>query len=127
MWNRLKFTITLSEIIRPKKAQKLGMVSGFYDVLYENSVFTLVAKRKKNTHVDMGTVQYENEDQYFFIQNGRFTPFHGMKSFNQVLGNKDLISELRSFVSKNNLQIKKRDNDLIVTARYCDILLNKRK
>ena len=110
-----------------EKAQKLGMVSGFYDVLYENSVFTLVAKRKKNTHVDMGTVQYENEDQYFFIQNGRFTPFHGMKSFNQVLGNKDLISELRSFVSKNNLQIKKRDNDLIVTARYCDILLNKLK
>ena len=54
-----------------EKAQKLGMVSGFYDVLYENSVFTLIAKRKKNTHVDMGMVQYENEDQYFFIQNGK--------------------------------------------------------
>jgi len=110
-----------------EKAQKLGMVSGFYDVLYENSVFTLIARRKKNTHVDMGLVQYENEDQYFFIQQGRFTPFHGMKSFYQVLGNKDLISELSSFVSKNNLKIKKSDNDLIVAARHCDAILNKRK
>ena len=110
-----------------EKAQKLGMVSGFYDVLFENSVFTLIAKRKKDTHVDNGRVQYENEDQYFFIQNGRFSPFHGMKSFNQVLGNKDLISELRSFVSKNNLKIKKSDSDLIVAARHCDILLNKWK
>ena len=110
-----------------EKAQKLGMVSGFYDVLYENSVFTLIARRKKNTHVDMGMVQYENEDQYFFIQQGRFTPFHGMKSFYQVLGNKDLISELRSFVSKNNLKIKKSDSDLIVAARHCDAILNKRK
>ncbi len=110
-----------------EKAQKLGMVSGFYDVLYENSVFTLIAKRKKNTHVDMGRVQYENEDHYFFIQNGRFTPFHGMKSFYQVLGNKELISELRSFVSKNNLKIKKSDSDLIAAARHCDAILNKRK
>ena len=110
-----------------EKAQNLGMASGFYDVLYENSVFTLIARRKKKTHVDMGLVQYENEDQYFFIQQGRFTPFHGMKSFYQVLGNKDLISELRSFVSKNNLKIKKSDSDLIVAARHCDAILNKRK
>jgi len=110
-----------------EKAQKLGMVSGFYDVLFENSVFTLIAKRKKNTHVDMGRVQYESEDHYFFIQNGEFTSFHGMKSFYQVLDNKDLVSELRSFVSKNNLKIKKSDKDLVVAARQCDVILNKRK
>lgn len=110
-----------------EKAQKLGMISGFYDVLYENSVFTLIARRKKITNVELGMVQYKNEDQYFFIQNGRFTSFHGMKSFYQVLGNKDLISELRSFVSKNNLKIKKSDGDLIVAARRCDTILNKRK
>ena len=37
-----------------EKAQKLGMVSGFYDVLYENSVFTLIARRKKNTQCRHG-------------------------------------------------------------------------
>jgi len=110
-----------------EKAQKLGMASGFYDVLHENSVFALIARRKKKTHVEMGMVQYENEDQYFLIHDGRFTPFHGMKSFYHMLGNKDLISELRSFVSKNNLKIKKSDNDLIVAARQCDAILNKRK
>lgn len=110
------------------KAQKLGMVSGFYDVLYDSALFTLIAKRKKNTHVSTaGRIQYENEDHYFFIRNGKFTPFRGMKSFYQVLGDKDLISELRSFVSKNNLKIKERDSDLVLVARHCDTILNKRK
>ncbi len=35
MWNRLEFTVTLLETIRAMNAQKLGMVSGFYEVLYE--------------------------------------------------------------------------------------------
>ena len=110
------------------EAQKLGMVSGFYDVLYENAIFTLIARRKKITHVATGDkIQYENEDHYFFIHNGRFTPFRGMKSFYRVLGDKDLISELKSFVSKNNLKIKKSDSDLIRAARNCDTILNKRK
>jgi hypothetical protein len=110
------------------KAKKLGIASGFYDVLYENSTFTLIAKRKKNTHVQTaGRIQYESEDQYFFIQKERVTPFRGMKNFYQVLGDKDLISELRSFVSKNNLKTRKSDRDLIVVARQCDTILNKRK
>ena len=110
------------------KAQKLGMVSGFYDVVYENAVFTLIAQRKKITQVSTGDkIQYENEDHYFFIQNGRLTSFRGMKSFYRVLGDKDLISELRAFVSKNKLKIKKNDSDLIRAARHCDTILNKRK
>lgn len=109
-------------------AQKLGMASGFYDVLFENSIFTLIAKRKKNTEVSVGDrIQYENEDHYFFIGNGKFTPFRGMKSFYQLLDDKALISELRSFVSKNNLKIKTSDSDLIRVARHCDTILNSRK
>lgn len=109
-------------------AQKLGMINGFYDVLHENAVFTVIAKRKKKTYVETnGMVQYENEDQYLFIQQGRAIPFRGMKNFYQVLGDKSLISELRSFVSKNDLDIKKSDRDLIAVARHCDAILNKQK
>jgi hypothetical protein len=104
------------------------MASGFYEVLYENAVFTLLARRRKTTHVSTGDkIQYENEDQYFFIRNGRFAPFRGMKSFYQVLGDKKLVSELKSFVSKNKLKIKKSDSDLILTARHFDTILNERK
>ena len=109
------------------KSQTLGMASGFYEVLYENAVFTLIAKRKKNTHVELGRIQYENEDQYFFIHHEKLTRFHGMKNFYQVLGDKDLISDLRSFVSKNNLKVKKSDRDLILAARHCGSILNRRK
>jgi hypothetical protein len=110
------------------KAQNLGITSGFYDVLYENAVFTLIVKRKKDTKVEMGLVQYENEDQYLFIRQGRkATPFRGMKNFYQVLGDKELSSELRSFMSKHYLKIKKSERDLIAIARYCDTILNKRK
>jgi hypothetical protein len=109
-------------------AQNLGIASGFYDVLYENAVFTLLVKRKKDTRVEMGLVQYENEDQYLFIRQGRkATPFRGMKNFYQVLGDKKLSSELRSLVSKYDLKIKKNEADLIATARYCDTILNKQK
>jgi hypothetical protein len=110
------------------KAQELGIVSGFYDVLYENAVFTLLVKRKKDTKVEMGLVQYENMDRYFFTRPGRKAiPFRGMQNFYQVLGDNDRKSELRSFVRKNNLKIKKSERDLIMTAGYCYTILNKQK
>jgi len=109
-------------------AQKLGVVSGFYDVLYEHTAFSVIVKRKKTTYVEAnGLVQYKNEDQYFFIEKGRAAPFRGMKNFNQVLVDKDLISELRAFVNKNDLEVKENDKDLIAVARKCDAILNKQK
>ena len=50
-----------------------------------------------------------------------------MKSFYDVLGDKDLISEMRFFVKKSNLRIKDSDRDLIVAARECGVILNKGK
>jgi hypothetical protein len=50
-----------------------------------------------------------------------------MKNFYQVLGDKALISEIKSFVRKNNFRIKKNDNDLILVAQHCGTILNKGK
>lgn len=110
------------------EAQNLEITEGFYDVLSENATFSLIAKRKTSTKVEMGRVQYESKDQYLFIRQGKkATPFHGMKDFYQLLGDKTLSSELKSFVSSNNLKIKKSDRDLIATAQRCNTIVNRQK
>jgi hypothetical protein len=109
-------------------AQDVGLVNGFYDVLYESAVFTLMAKRTKHTKVEMGAIQFESEDKYLFIRPGRkAAPFRGVNGFYQVLGDKESKADLKAFVKVNDLKIMKSDTDLIKAARYCDTILSRRK
>jgi len=110
------------------KAQDVGLGNGFYDVLYESPAFTLLATRKKYTRVDMGRLQYENEDKYLLIRRGRkSTPIRGLKGFYKVLGDQDLRTELRNFVKTNSLNIMQSEPDLIETARYCATISGNKK
>jgi hypothetical protein len=109
-------------------ADSLGVDDGFYDVLFQSKAFALIARRKKNTKVEMGVIQFESADKLLFIQPGRkAATFRGMNGFYQVLDDKDSKAELRAFVKRGNLRIMKSDADLVETARYCDMILSRRK
>lgn len=104
-------------------AQVLGIADGFYDVLYKGTAFTIIAKRKKATKVDLGRVVFESEDRYLLIQPGKSaTPFRGMKSFYNMLNEKSQKAELRSLVKQRHLNVKKNDYDLTIVSERCDAI-----
>ncbi len=110
------------------QAQSLGISGGFYDVLFESGEFKILARRKKNTKIDLGRVVFESEDRYLFIRNGKkATSFRGMKDLYNMFGDKAQRAELSAFVSKNNLKVRKSDSDLVTAAGYCDTILSKQK
>jgi hypothetical protein len=108
--------------------QERGIASGFHDVLYESPSFTLLARRKKDTKVEMGSLMYAQEDKYFLIPlKGKSIPFRGMNTFYQMLDNKALSADLKAIVKKENLNVRKSERDLVAVARHCDAILRKQK
>jgi hypothetical protein len=94
-------------------------VDGYFDVLFERESMSLVVKRSKISRVIDRVAEYEEFDQYFLIDHGRWIKFRKMKSFYTLLKSKESKRRLDNFMSSNGIKGRNAtDEDLKKIALF---------
>jgi hypothetical protein len=97
---------------------------GFFDVLFEGSDISCVAKRIKYKRVEGKSQDYSQDDLYFIINGGKWLKLIGSKSFLKALPgkqNKENRKKLKTFISQNHLSSRREENFAKIAA-YCNTL-----
>lgn len=120
-----KFNLFGHTFVRLESDSTGGIVSGYYDVLFEGDSVTLYAKREKEIvkSNDISTVAetFIQKDKYFILKGGQYHQVKKKGSFLKVLG--DRKKELKRFARTNMLTFSQnRERSLIAMTKYYDSL-----
>lgn len=91
----------------------------YFDVLFEENEFAVVAKRIKVERFDGSTRYYIEEDAHYILNNGKWFRITGTGSFSKQV-KKDQRKELATFIRSNHVNVRKRkDEDLRKLGAFC--------
>lgn len=101
-------------------------IGAYFDVLFEQKQFAVVAKRVKLQRIEGRTRDYFVDDVYYILNNGTWIRITGNGSFYRIL-KKDQRKELTIFMKSNHINVRKRnDEDLRKVGAFC-YSLNEKK
>jgi hypothetical protein len=120
-----RFNLFGHTFVRLESDSTGGIVSGFYDLLFDGDSVTLYAKREKEIvkSNDISTVAetFIQKDKYFIMKGGKYHQVRKKGSFFKVLG--DRKKELKRFARTNMLTFSQnRERSLIAMTKYYDSL-----
>lgn len=94
-------------------------VGTYFDVLFEQENFAVVARRIKIKRIEAGTADYVEDDVFYIFNNSKWIRIKGAGSFTKTLG-KDRRKELTTFIRSNHINVRKRnDEDLKRVGAFC--------
>ena len=90
----------------------------FYDVLFKGTDWALLATRKKSRQVISGSVEFEEELNYFIQQAQGLTLFSGKKTFMSLCPQH---VDLQDFINKNKIRLgQKNEKDLVLICQFIE-------
>ncbi|CAN5470145.1 hypothetical protein BH10BAC4_BH10BAC4_25950 [soil metagenome] len=93
----------------------------FYNVLAEGKNIMLVARRTKTRQVLAQQTEYEIDDKYYFVRDGKWSLLSGTKSYYELMEAEE--SQITGFIKSQHIKVRKRDEkDLIAIAVFCNSL-----
>ncbi len=105
--------------IQLKGSSEPHLANGFFDVLFEGSDISLVAKRRKTSYVNSGRKDYQEDVRYFYLLGNRWTEVGGKSSFYELSPYHKV--QVLDFIKSQKIKVGKKDEaDLIKIAKYCD-------
>jgi hypothetical protein len=94
-------------------------IGPYFDVLFEENEFAVVAKRHKSERVNETTTDYLEDDVYYILSRGDWIKITSKSSFTKLL-NKDQGKEMTAFIKSNRINVRKRkDEDLRKLGAFC--------
>ena len=102
-------------------------IGAYFDVLFEENHYAVVAKRRKLERINGTTSDYIEDDVYYILNQGKWIRITGKGSFSTHL-NKEQKKELAAFIKKNHINVRKRDEaDLKTLGAFCYSLQEKKQ
>ena len=90
----------------------------FYDALFKGSGWALLANRKKYTHAIAGSVEFEEEVNYFIQQPEGLIPFTGKKTLMSLCPQP---RDLQVFIKQNKIKLgQKNEADLVLICSFIE-------
>ncbi|MBS1609604.1 MAG: hypothetical protein JSS70_12760 [Bacteroidetes bacterium] len=119
------FTMPGHEFVRlTEDSNAIGMPGGFYERMYNGKVKLLAKRSKKYVEEVKGQElerRYEQTNEYYIQQNGKYAIVHSAKFLPGILNDKK--KELNNFYRNNRKKYKKNKEQLILeVVRYYDQL-----
>jgi hypothetical protein len=100
---------------------------GFHEVIFQGNDFLLLSKRAKISQMRNRIFNYAQNDRYFFVESDRWKPVSGKAGFLKMLGSKEDKRELKLFIRKNHIKIRRfRNDDMVKVASFINSLRSKR-
>jgi hypothetical protein len=96
--------------------------NGYYDVLYGGKYLKLVSKHSKAETREGNKVEYKVNERYYLIQDNKWVPVSGSKTFFDVVKNKK--DDVKAFIKSKNIKMRKmKENELRDIAVFCETLI----
>lgn len=101
---------------------------GFHEVIFDESELMILAKRSKVGKTEKGIFNYLNDDNYFVVHSGVWSPLRNSSGVLRLLQDKEQKKKVKSFIQKNGIRIRRFEHDeLALLGNFLvDVLKEKR-